>query len=92
MNLILQIEYCIAWSYHYYFEQIKHHLEKLIPNCTVEGNTKREPRYGAFEISLDSTILYSKLNTSSCKEFENLSDEKLYQIALQAKDALSDCD
>ena len=35
----------------------------MIPNCIISGNST-PPRSGAFEIKVDSKLVYSKLKTS----------------------------
>jgi len=41
------------------------YLEGAVPGIKVEGNAKGSPRRGAYEITSNGKVLYSKLSTGS---------------------------
>jgi len=45
-------------------------VKKLIPDVQIEGNAK-PPRSGAFEITIDGKLVYSKFQTGN---FPNMDD------------------
>ena len=45
-------------------------IKKFIPNAYIEGNNT-PPRSGAFEVTIDDIVVYSKLQTG---EFPNKKD------------------
>jgi len=47
-------------------------IKKIMPNAQVEGNAK-PPRSGAFEVSLDGKLVYSKFQMGN---FPNTGDIK----------------
>jgi selT/selW/selH-like putative selenoprotein len=47
-------------------------IKKIMPSAQVEGNAK-PPRSGAFEVTLDGKLIYSKFQTGS---FPNTGDIK----------------
>jgi len=47
-------------------------IKKIMPTAQVEGNAK-PPRSGAFEVTLDRKLIYSKLQTGN---FPNIGDIK----------------
>jgi len=47
-------------------------IKKIMPSAQIEGNAK-PPRSGAFEVTLDGKLVYSKFQTGS---FPNTGDIK----------------
>ena len=47
-------------------------IKKIVPNAKIEGNAK-PPRSGAFEVSFDKKLVYSKFKTG---EFPQKTDIK----------------
>ena len=43
------------------------HVKKIFPNIKVQGNVK-PPRSGAFEVSIDGKLVYSKFQTGTFPE------------------------
>ena len=68
----IHIEYCIKWNYGPEFDRVSDEIRKLFPKAIIEGN-KIPPRTGAFEISLNEELVYSKFNTN---EFPSKSEIK----------------
>ena len=63
----IHIEYCIKWNYGPEFDRVSKIIKKTIPEAIIIGN-ESPPRSGAFEISKNGELIYSKFNTG---EFPN---------------------
>ena len=59
----IHIEYCIKWNYGPEFDRVSKIIKKLVPNSTICGN-ETSPRSGAFEVSLNGKLIYSKFRTN----------------------------
>ena len=70
----IHIEYCIKWNYGPEFDRVSKIIKKINPNCIINGN-EHPPRSGAFEITIDNKLAYSKFETY---EFPN--EEKIKKI------------
>ena len=66
----VHIEFCEKWNYHPDFDRVSKQVKKLIPDVQIEGNAK-PPRSGAFEITIDGKLVYSKFQTGN---FPNMAD------------------
>ena len=60
----IHIEFCVKWNYDPEFDRVSKDIKVLFPNANIEGN-KNPPRSGAFEISLNGKLVYSKFQTNS---------------------------
>ena len=60
----IHIEFCEKWNYHPDFDRVSKHIKQLMPDIKVEGNSK-PPRSGAFEVTLDGKLVYSKFQTGN---------------------------
>ena len=60
----IHIEYCVKWNYGPEFDRVSKIIKKLNPNITVDGNQKI-PRSGAFEITINNNLVYSKFETDT---------------------------
>ncbi len=58
----IHIEYCIKWNYGPEFDRVSNIIKKLIPEIQVTGN-ESPPRSGAFEVSKNDNLVYSKFDT-----------------------------
>ena len=58
----MHIEFCEKWNYHPDFDRVSKQVKKIIPDIQIEGNTK-PPRSGAFEVTIDSKLVFSKFQT-----------------------------
>ena len=70
----IYIEYCLKWNYGPDFDRVSKTFKALNPNIIITSN-KTTPRSGAFEITLNNKLVYSKFKTGSFptkKEIENL--------------------
>jgi len=70
----IHIEYCVKWNYGPEFDRVSKIIKKINPNCIIKGN-ENNPRSGAFEITIDNKLAYSKFETC---EFPN--EEKIKKI------------
>ena len=52
---------------------MSNNIKDLYPKAIIEGN-KDEPRSGAFEITLDGNLIYSKFSTNSFPSKEELKE------------------
>ena len=66
----IHIEFCEKWNYHPDFDRVSKQIIKFMPNAYIEGNNT-PPRSGAFEVTIDDRVVYSKLQTG---EFPNKKD------------------
>ena len=58
----IHIEFCEKWNYRPDFDRVSKLIKKIAPTAKIEGNTK-PPRSGAFEVSFDKKMVYSKFKT-----------------------------
>ena len=58
----IQIEFCEKWNYHPDFDRVSKIIHKFAPDAKVQGNLK-PPRAGAFEVSIDGKLVYSKFDS-----------------------------
>ena len=59
----IHIEYCEKWNYDPEFDRVSKIIKKYNSECKIEGN-QEPPRSGAFEITLNSKLVYSKFETN----------------------------
>ena len=67
----VHIEFCEKWNYHPDFDRVSKQVKKLIPDVHVEGNSK-PPRSGAFEVTIDGELVYSKFQTGNFPNMEDI--------------------
>ena len=60
----IHIEFCIKWDYGPEFDRVSKEIKKLFPSSDIVGN-KNNPRTGAFEVTLNGNLVYSKFKTNS---------------------------
>ena len=58
----IHIEFCEKWNYRPDFDRVSKLIKKIAPTAKIEGNAK-PPRSGAFEVSFDKKLVYSKFKT-----------------------------
>ena len=58
------IEYCIKWNYRPEFDRVSNEIKKIISNVNIIDNPN-PPRTGAFEITIDTKLVYSKFKTNN---------------------------
>ena len=58
----IHIEYCIKWNYSPEFDRVSNIIKQIFPDTNIDGN-KKYPRSGAFEVSINGTLVYSKFKT-----------------------------
>jgi len=68
----IHIEFCEKWNYHPDFDRVSKEIKKIIPNADVMGNSK-PPRNGAFEVTLNEKLIYSKFQTGNFPNSEDIS-------------------
>ena len=71
--MIIHIEFCVRWNYGPEFDRVSNNIKDLYPKAIIEGN-KDEPRSGAFEITLNGNLIYSKFSTSLFPSKEELKE------------------
>ena len=62
--MYIHIEFCEKWNYQPDFDRVSKQIKKIMPSAQVEGNAN-PPRSGAFEITLDEKLVYSKFQTGN---------------------------
>ena len=60
----IYIEYCEKWNYGPEFERVSNIIKQKDKNIKVIGNNT-PPRSGAFEVIINNKLVYSKFNTNS---------------------------
>ena len=60
----IHIEYCVKWNYGPEFDRVSKIIKKLKSNVIVNGN-QTAPRSGAFEITINDKLVYSKFETNT---------------------------
>ena len=60
----IHIEFCEKWNYRPDFDRVSKEIKKNNPNAHVVGNST-PPRNGAFEVSIDRELVYSKFQTGN---------------------------
>ena len=58
----LHIEFCIKWNYGPEFDRVSKIIQNINSDIEVLSN-QYPPRSGAFEISLNNKLIYSKFQT-----------------------------
>ncbi len=59
----IHIEYCEKWNYDPEFDRVSKIIKKYNSECKIKGN-QEPPRSGAFEITLNNKLVYSKFETN----------------------------
>ena len=67
----IHIEFCEKWNYHPDFDRVSKQVKKLSSDIQVEGNAK-PPRNGAFEVTIDGKLVYSKFQTGNFPNSEEI--------------------
>ena len=67
----IHIEYCVKWNYGPEFDRVSKIIKKINPNCIINGN-KNNPRSGAFEITINDKLSYSKFETQTFPNEEEI--------------------
>ena len=70
--MTVHIEFCEKWNYHSDFDRVSKGIKKMMPNAIIKGNIQ-QPRNGAFEVTIDGTLVYSKFKTGN---FPNVKEIK----------------
>ena len=68
----IHIEFCEKWNYQPDFDRVSNVIKKIVPNAIIQSNIKL-PRSGAFEVTIDNKLVYSKFQSG---EFPQESDIK----------------
>ena len=68
----IHIEFCEKWNYHPDFDRVSKEIIKIKPNAEVKGNTQT-PRNGAFEVTINGKLVYSKLQTGQFPQAKDIS-------------------
>ncbi len=59
----IHIEYCVRWNYKPEFERVSNLIYSLNENVNISSN-KDGHRIGSFEVTINSSIVFSKLDTN----------------------------
>ena len=68
--MYIHIEFCEKWNYRPDFDRVSKQIKKIVPDAIIKGNNK-PPRSGAFEVTIEDKLVYSKFQTG---EFPQESD------------------
>lgn len=67
----VEVEYCGSCGYASRFEELATQIRSSVPTADVLG---KEGRRGTFEVSVNGTLVYSKLSTMAFPDFKNVTD------------------
>ncbi len=67
----IHIEYCVKWNYGPEFDRVSNIIKKINPNYIINGN-QNNPRSGAFEITINNKLIYSKFETQTFPNEEEI--------------------
>ena len=70
--MYIHIEFCEKWNYQPDFDRVSKEIKKIMPNVQVMGNSK-PPRSGAFEVTIDGKLIYSKFHTGNFPKPKDIS-------------------
>ena len=59
----IHIEYCEKWNYGPEFDRVSKIIKNYNSDCQIKGN-QSPPRSGAFEITINNKLVYSKFDTN----------------------------
>ena len=68
----IHIEFCEKWNYQPDFDRVSKELKIIMPKANVKGNSK-PPRSGAFEVTINGKLIYSKFQTGEFPNSEDIS-------------------
>ncbi|XP_066993733.1 migration and invasion enhancer 1 [Anabrus simplex] len=71
MDVKVDIEYCGGCGYLPRFEELAEKIRSTVPTANVSG---KEGRTGSFEVTVNGTLIYSKLSTMAFPDFENVTE------------------
>ncbi|XP_021917809.1 migration and invasion enhancer 1 [Zootermopsis nevadensis] len=71
MDVKVEVEYCGSCGYSSNFEELATQIRSSVPTAAVSG---KEGRRGSFEVSVNGTLVYSKLSTMAFPDFKNVTD------------------
>jgi len=67
----VDIEYCGGWGYAPRYEELARVIRAKVPQADVRGAVGRST---SFEVSVDGTVIHSKIHTMSFPDFEEVAD------------------
>lgn len=67
----IHIEYCVKWNYGPEFDRVSNIIKKINSNYIINGN-QNTPRSGAFEITINDKLSYSKFETQTFPNEEEI--------------------
>ena len=67
----IHIEFCEKWNYQPDFDRVSKEIKKMVPNAQVLSNTTA-PRSGAFEVTIDGKLVYSKFQTGNFPKVKDI--------------------
>ena len=60
--MYIHIEFCEKWNYQPDFDRVSKAIKNIAPDAKIQGNANT-PRSGAFEVTIDDELVYSKFKT-----------------------------
>ena len=67
----IHIEFCEKWNYQPDFDRVSNVIKKIVPNAIIQSNIK-PPRSGAFEVTIDNKLVYSKFQSGEFPQESNI--------------------
>jgi len=65
------VEYCGAWGYAPRYEDLARQIKAKVPQADVTGFVGRQT---CFEVSVDDTVVHSKLSTMSFPDYDEVAE------------------
>ena len=60
----MHIEFCIKWNYGPEFDRVSKVVNQINKDIRIQAN-KNSPRTGAFEVTINDVLVYSKFQTGT---------------------------
>ena len=71
LKMNIHIEFCIKWNYGPEFERVSKVINKINPHAIIASNSTY-PRSGAFEVTINSELVFSKLSSNRFPNYEEI--------------------
>ncbi|KAG5870900.1 hypothetical protein JTB14_025415 [Gonioctena quinquepunctata] len=86
MEVKVEVEYCTKCGHQIKFQELAKHLEERHPSLKLNGH---EGRRGSFEVTVNDTLVHSKLSTISYPDYDDLS--KIIKEVREGKPVRTPC-
>ena len=67
----IYIEYCVKWNYGPEFDRVSKVVNQINKDIRIQAN-KNSPRTGAFEVTINDKLVFSKFNINRFPTLEEI--------------------